>query len=113
MWTVPAQIFWAPTRAVLMAALRSMPGVCAVLPSSWLAGMTRTPSCFHFGSLITTSPVFELKGGHQLNKRRGSRQTDRNHVVRTYARQTANAARRFYAPGDDPHVGLALSRCLS
>ncbi len=25
-------------------------GVCAVLPSSELPGMTRTPSCFHFGS---------------------------------------------------------------
>jgi len=27
-------------------ALRSMPGVCAVLASSELAGITRTPLCF-------------------------------------------------------------------
>jgi hypothetical protein len=27
---------------------RSMPGVCAVFGSSWLPGITRTPSCFHF-----------------------------------------------------------------
>src|SRR5215471_14915376 len=46
MLTVPAQIFCAPTRAKLMAALRSMPGVCAVLESSELPGITRTPSCF-------------------------------------------------------------------
>ena len=32
--TVPAQIFWAPTRAKLMAAARSMPGVCGVFGSS-------------------------------------------------------------------------------
>src|SRR5882672_10472866 len=50
MLTVPAQIFCAPTRAWLIAALRSMPGVCAVLGSSEFPGMTRTPSCFHFGS---------------------------------------------------------------
>src|SRR5262245_22278402 len=29
-----------------------MPGVCAVLESSELAGITRTPSCFHLASLI-------------------------------------------------------------
>jgi len=44
--TVPAQIFCAPTRAALMAAARFMPGVCAVLGSSWSPRMTRTPSCF-------------------------------------------------------------------
>src|SRR5262252_1124708 len=48
--TVPAHSFCAPTRAALIAALRSMPGVCAVLGSSELPGMTRTPSCFHFAS---------------------------------------------------------------
>jgi len=48
--TVPAHSFWAPTRAKLIAALRSMPGVCGVLPSSEWPGITRTPSCFHFGS---------------------------------------------------------------
>src|ERR1700704_3404254 len=29
-----------------------MPGVCAVLGSSEWPGITRTPSCFHFGSVI-------------------------------------------------------------
>jgi hypothetical protein len=33
-------------RANVIAALRSMPGVCAVFGSSWSAGTTRTPSCF-------------------------------------------------------------------
>jgi hypothetical protein len=48
--TVPAQIFCAPTRALLIAAWRNMPGVCAVLGSSWSPLMTRTPSCFQRGS---------------------------------------------------------------
>src|SRR3954466_8948888 len=52
MLTVPAQSFCAPARARLMAALRSMPGVCAVFGSSEWPGTTRTPSCFHFGSAI-------------------------------------------------------------
>src|SRR5215467_9299864 len=47
MLTVPAQIFCAPTRARLMATLRSIPGVCGVLGSSEDPGITRTPSCFH------------------------------------------------------------------
>src|SRR5258705_11426376 len=46
MCTVPAQSFCAPTRAKLIAALRSMPGVCAVFGSSRSPGTTRTPSCF-------------------------------------------------------------------
>ena len=45
MLTVPAQIFCAPTRAALIAAARFMPGVCAVLGSSWSPLMTRTPLC--------------------------------------------------------------------
>jgi hypothetical protein len=40
---VPAQIFCAPTRAALIAAARFMPGVCAVLLSSWSPLITRTP----------------------------------------------------------------------
>src|SRR3979411_3290153 len=48
--TVPDQIFWAVTGGWLMAALRARPGVWAVLGSSVLPGITRTPSCFHFGS---------------------------------------------------------------
>src|SRR5215469_18619770 len=44
MVTVPAQIFCAPARAKLIAAARSIPGVCGVLRSSWSAGMTLTPS---------------------------------------------------------------------
>src|SRR6266851_1255605 len=46
MWTVPAQIFCAPTRAKLIAAARFMPGVCGVLVSSWSPGMTLTPWVF-------------------------------------------------------------------
>src|SRR4051812_23699526 len=53
MLTVPAQSFCAPARAKLMAALRSMPGVCAVFGSSEWHGITHTPSCFHFGSAIS------------------------------------------------------------
>src|SRR5713226_5761914 len=46
MWTVPAQIFCAPTRAKLIAAARFMPGVCGVLVSSWSPEMTLTPLVF-------------------------------------------------------------------
>src|SRR5216683_4773278 len=46
MWSVPAQIFCAPTRAKLIAAARFMPGVCGVLVSSWSPGMTLTPLVF-------------------------------------------------------------------
>src|ERR1700749_2798209 len=46
MVTVPAHNFCAPTRAKLIAALRSIPGVDGTLGSSWSPGMTRTPSCF-------------------------------------------------------------------
>src|SRR5688572_23940192 len=49
MCTVPAQSFCAPTRANVMAAWRSMPGVWAVFGSSWSACTTRTPSCFQRG----------------------------------------------------------------
>src|ERR1700679_761664 len=45
MFTVPAQIFWAPTRAKLIAAARFIPGVCGVLVSSWSPLITRTPLC--------------------------------------------------------------------
>ena len=69
MVTVPAQSFWAPTRAKLIAAARDMPvivrggeleggwkggkeipGVWGVLESNESAGMTRTPLCFHASS---------------------------------------------------------------
>jgi hypothetical protein len=68
MVTVPAQSFWAPTRAKLIAAARDIPvvvrgrnrretgkkegipGVWGVLESNELAGMTRTPLCFHASS---------------------------------------------------------------
>src|SRR3954468_2076566 len=46
MWTVPAQIFCAPTRAKLIAAARFIPGVCGVLVSSWSPGITLTPCSF-------------------------------------------------------------------
>ena len=48
--TVPAHSFCAPTRAKLIAAARDMPGVCGVLESRLLEGMTATPVCFHFGA---------------------------------------------------------------
>ena len=44
--TVPAQIFSAPARAWLIAVARFMPGVCAVLGSRALPGMTLTPWIF-------------------------------------------------------------------
>src|SRR6267142_6750373 len=50
--TVPAQSFSAPARALVIAAARLMPGVCAVLTSSSFACTTRTPPCFHLGSLV-------------------------------------------------------------
>src|ERR1043166_10183371 len=56
MATVPAHSFCAPARAKLIAALRSMPGVCGVLPSSEEPGITRTPSCFQRGSLMSLPP---------------------------------------------------------
>src|SRR5262245_17318115 len=52
MLTVPAHSFCAPARAKLIAALRSIPGDCGVLPSSEWPGITRTPSCFHLGSVM-------------------------------------------------------------
>src|SRR3984893_10382013 len=67
-WTVPAQIFCAPTRAKLIAAARFMPGVCGVLVSSCSPGITLTPlvfqsilpvSCF---SLISLSRNFAGSG---------------------------------------------------
>src|SRR6516164_909226 len=51
MWTVPAHSFCAPTRAKVMAALRSMPGVWGVFGSSSVPGITRTPSCFQRSSV--------------------------------------------------------------
>src|SRR5205823_9071821 len=53
MWTVPAQIFCAPTRAKLIAAARFMPGVCGVLVSSWSPGMTLTPLVFQSMSVLS------------------------------------------------------------
>src|SRR5439155_17948262 len=57
MATVPAHSFCAPARAKLIAALRSMPGVCAVLESSEWPGITRTPSCFHLVVSSSFMPV--------------------------------------------------------
>src|SRR5437016_10229639 len=52
MTTVPAQSFSAPARALVIAAARFIPGVCAVLTSSSFACTTRTPRCFHFDSVL-------------------------------------------------------------
>ena len=49
MCTVPAHSFCAPTRALLIAAARSMPGVEAVLVSRLSPGITATPLCFLMG----------------------------------------------------------------
>src|SRR5579862_17025 len=75
MWTVPAQIFCAPTRAKLIAAARFMPGVCGVLVSSWSPGMTLTPCVFQSiaacRSLISPIPATllaspEYRGGARI-----------------------------------------------
>src|SRR3954471_17869906 len=57
MTTVPAQSFSAPVRALVMAAARFMPGVCAVLASSSLPLTTRTPSNFHFPLMAVSTPL--------------------------------------------------------
>ena len=49
---VPAHSFSAPMRAKLTAADRFMPGVCAVLTSSWFDATTRTPWCRHLVSAV-------------------------------------------------------------
>src|SRR5262245_36395538 len=63
MLTVPAQIFCAPTRAKLIAALRLMPGVCGVFGSSEWPGITCTPSCFHLGTEISLGAPAALRAG--------------------------------------------------
>ena len=60
MVTVPAHSFSAPTRAKLMAALRSMPGVWAVLLSSWLPGTT--PHAVVFPRLVVRVAVGMVVG---------------------------------------------------
>src|SRR6266446_4773732 len=68
-WTVPAQIFCAPTRAKLIAAARFIPGVCGVLVSSWSPGMTLTPLVFQSipcCSLI--SPFRKFAGSGSRNR---------------------------------------------
>src|SRR5262249_3098577 len=68
MLTVPAQSLCAPARARSIAALRSMPGVCGVFGSSEWPAITRTPSCFHLGSVIfllrasCRSPLRRVRG---------------------------------------------------
>src|ERR1700730_6886996 len=63
MFTVPAHSLRAPARAKLIAALRSMPGVCAVLGSSDPPGITCTPSCFH----LDESLIFYLRADIELS----------------------------------------------
>src|SRR6516162_3669710 len=75
MLTVPAQIFWAPTRARLIAAARFMPGVWAVFTSRELAGITRTPWVFQStgcGSLIFASLPCPSAGDRLCLARRGA-----------------------------------------
>src|SRR6478735_825743 len=51
-----------------------MPCVCGVLPSSELPGMTRTPSCFHFGAWSWPSWVMALPRMSWLVGRPGRRE---------------------------------------
>src|SRR5881275_2428370 len=59
-WTVPAQIFCAPTRAKLIAAARFMPGVCGVLVSSWSPGITLTPFVFQSVAPLSCCSLISL-----------------------------------------------------
>src|SRR5216684_6254412 len=69
MWTVPAQIFCAPTRAKLIAAARFIPGVCGVLVSSWSPGITLTPLVFQsIAPLSCRSLIASLLVTRQLQK---------------------------------------------
>ena len=61
--TVPAQSFSAPARAWLIAAARSMPGVCGVFGSSSFARATRTPSRRHLDLLAFCIPLSEQNAG--------------------------------------------------
>src|SRR3954468_10755724 len=54
MTTVPAHSFSAPARAVSIAAMRIMPGVCGVLGSSSPAWTTRTPRDRQSGALTAS-----------------------------------------------------------
>src|SRR5439155_11379492 len=74
MWTVPAQIFCAPTRAKLIAAARFMPGVCGVLVSSWSPGMTLTPLVFQSMPPVSCCSliVFLLVTGEFQQGKRGT-----------------------------------------
>src|SRR6185295_17871920 len=100
MWTVPAQIFCAPTRAKLIAAARFIPGVCGVLVSSWSPGMTLTPLVFQstapgaFLSLMSLFPDLETVPSYGpavgisragLSRDRNAA-VDRHHLARHHAR---------------------------
>src|SRR5437773_3396975 len=114
MWTVPAQIFCAPTRAKLIAAARFMPGVCGVLVSSWSPGMTLTPWVFQSTppasclSLMSLFPALEtalsygragrLSGARRLGDRHAA--VDRQHLAGDEARLVRSEIKR--------HVGDVL-----
>src|SRR5688572_29111104 len=104
MVTVPAQIFCAPTRAKLIAARRSMPGVCAVLVSSEFAGMTRTPSCFQAGVECSWSALLLM-----LVQSCGSATLIPRHSQRANPRRLARRDRRASARRAAGGLGLSDS----
>src|SRR5215211_9465080 len=111
MVTVPAHSFCAPVRAKLMAALRSMPGVCAVLGSSDDPGITRTPSCFHL--VMVTLQTFEqqIAGG---SRRLLPAPAQAGEAARLFGRAEQGLGlvhaflllERRIGVGDDPGTGL-------
>src|ERR1700693_3895362 len=103
MCTVPAQIFWAPTRAKLIAAARFMPGVCGVLVSSWSPGMTLTPlvfqsigpcSCVSLMWLFPTRETVPSYGRAAPVSRDRDAAVDRQDLARHHARLVARQIER-------------------
>src|SRR5437588_9727290 len=96
-WTVPAQIFCAPTRAKLIAAARFMPGVCGVLVSSWSPGMTLTPLVFQSMPLVSRcsliSPFRKFAGSGSRDRHAAvDRQDLSGHHARLVGREVKGAA---------------------
>src|SRR5580658_3406999 len=106
--TVPAHSFCAPVRAKLIAALRSIPGVDGTLGSSWLPGMTRTPSCFQRSawewpwlSFMMGYPASQALVGRAQPPRH-----DAYHVQGKMRRVADQEQKLLFANRDEFHVGL-------
>src|SRR5437879_1541701 len=106
MWTVPAQIFCAPTRAKLIAAARFIPGVCGVLVSSWSPGMTLTPLVFQSMPPVSCcsliSPFRKFAGFGSRNRHAA---VDRQDLPGDHARLVRGEIQR--AVGDVPRLDEA------